>query len=232
MLTVLFNITDVRRSILRNLRPYDIARFLAATGCQITEKEREKFMNLVDDIFLDSDEIKILLDAGVKIILLGHQLHLLHDRLRDAKDFTRRYGNSFTIDLIAVAYCNPHIPTTDVTYALSSALRFTITDRLLEKLGSNASIAYSWLERDLQLLPCTNTSLAPYETPESTNIRLRLFKLNLRCLWFSTIDFVYPEEAQNIFDWSYDPDAIETAVMIISYCDNKFKYFSTRSCGR
>jgi hypothetical protein len=226
----LFDVTrDIRRSILRQLRPFDIARFLAASGCHLTEDEWNKFMNPIHDVFYDCHEVDILIRAGVKIVLLGHRLKLLYERLRDPTKFLKEYGDNFIIDLVAIAYCRPD--QTNPLLQLPST-RFVVTDQLLERLGQDASIAYAWLEHDLRLLPCTNTCLAPYRTPETTNMRVQLFKLNLRCFWFNTIDLVHSEETENIFDWSFDKDIIETSVMIISWNDKGLGLYNTRSSGR
>jgi hypothetical protein len=157
MLDLLFCITDFRRSLLQFLLPYDIARFLAATDFPITETERRTYMDPCDDIFYNYDEIKLLIRSGATIMLLGHQMHLLQKRLENAKAFINEYGNDFVIDLMAIAYCDPGLPADAHDYALAPSYRFTVTDQVIEKLGDRTDIAYAWLERSLDTLPCTST---------------------------------------------------------------------------
>jgi hypothetical protein len=232
MLDLFFCITDCRRSLLQFLLPYDIARFLAATDFSITETERKTYMDPCYDIFYNYDEIQLLMRSGVAIMLLGNQMHLLQKRLKNTKAFIDEYGNDFVIDLMAIAYCDPGIPLDAYDYALAPSYRFTMTDQIIEKLGDRKDIAYAWLERSLDTLPFTNTTLATLATPPTTNIRLKQFRVNLRCFWFKTIDLTYPEEGHNIFDWSFDEDVIETSVMILRHDGDKYVSYSTRSCGR
>jgi hypothetical protein len=227
----LFSLTPVQDTLLEDLLPFDIARLLAATGCEITKVQREKHMNPVRDVFEKLGEIALLTKAGVNIILLGRNVHLLHKRLNDTESFLQRYGNRFNIDLIAIAYCHPDSSDNAVHFP---SIRFTVTDQVLENLGGRSDIAYSWLEHDLSMLPCTNSSLAPLATPPTSNIHLKQFKLNLRCCWFNTIDLVYPEETLGIFDWQYDEDVIETSVTIVRHDNNNNNYslYDTRCDGR
>jgi hypothetical protein len=104
------------------------------------------------------------------------------------------------IDLIAIAYCHPDSSTNIALCTQMPSVRFTVNHKVLMQLGNKANLAYHWLEHDRTMLPCTNSSLTSVETPAITNIRLKQFKLNLQCLWFNTIDFVFPEEAYSIFD--------------------------------
>jgi hypothetical protein len=224
-------IPQVEELLLENLLPFDIARLLVATGWEITPRLRREYMNPVRDVFDKHEEIELLTKAGVNIILLGHRAHLLHQRLNDTKKFIKKYGNGFVIDLIAIAYCHPEPPVNAPGATQFPSARFAVTDRVLENLGSRPDIAYSWLEDSLSMLPCTNTSLAPFATPPTSNIRLEQFKLNLRCCWFNTIDFVLPEEASGIFDWSYDEDVIETSATIIRHDGSRYSFYSTRCSG-
>lgn len=186
-------------------------------------------MHLSYDIFINyNDEIALLIKSGVNLMLIGSQMHLLKERLNDTKAFIAKYSNDFAIRLIAVAYCELEAH----NHALAPSYRFIATDLVLEKLGTHSHVAYDWLERSLNMLPCTTTSLATVKTPPTTNIALKQFRLNVQCLWFQTIDILYPEEGHNIFDWTYDQDVIETSVMIIRQDGDKMIYYSTRSCGR
>jgi hypothetical protein len=231
-LAYLFHLTDVKRSLLDNLLPYDIGRVLVATGCQLTTREKSLYMNPVRDVFNKWEEIELLTRAGINIILLGRHAYLLTERLRNTDNFIHKYGNDFTIDLIAIAYRSPESVTgTAVISTQTPSVRFTVNEKILTQLGSQADLAYSWLEHDVAMLPCTNTSLASFETPATTNIRLKQFKVNLRCSWFNTIDFVYPEEAYGIFDWSYDEDVIETSSTLLRHDGEGITLYDTRSYG-
>jgi hypothetical protein len=213
-LSHLFSLVPVQDILLEILLPFDIARLIAATGCDIPPGRRKEYLNPVRDVFDKHEDIARLTKAGVSIILLGHNVHLLHQRLKDAESFVRKYGNRFMIDLIAIA------------------VRFTLTNRVLEKLGSRSDIAYTWLERSLSMVPCTNSSLASLVTPPTSNIRLHQFRLNIRCCWFNTIDLVHPEETSGIFDWSYDEDVIETSATIVRHDGKQYSFYDTKCAGR
>lgn len=171
-LSYLFSIYPVQEVLLENLLPFDIAKLLAVIGCQITPVQREHYMDPVRDVFAEYDDIKLLTKAGARIILLGHGVHLLHQRLNDTETFIKRYGHDFVIDMIAIAYCQPE-PSLNAPIGMQiPSLRFTVTDQLLEKLGSRSDLAYFWLESSLDVLPCTETTLAPLMTPPTSHIRL------------------------------------------------------------
>jgi hypothetical protein len=228
-LTHLFSLPPIQDILLEYLLPFDIARLLAAIGCEITSHQRKKYMNPVRDVFDKHEEIALLNRAGVNIILLGHKAHLLHERLNNAKLFVQKYGDRFEIDLIAIAYCHPD---SSANTAHFPSIRFTVADHVLEKLGSRSDIAYSWLERSLSMIPCTNSSLAPIATPPTSDIRLKQFRLNLRCCWFNTIDLTHPEETHGIFDWRYDEDVIETSATIVRHDGNDYSLYDARCYGR
>jgi hypothetical protein len=228
-LTYLFNLPPLQEILLEELLPFDIARLLAATGCEITPGLRKKYMNPVRDVFEKHEEIALLTKAGVNIILLGHKAHLLHKRLNHTEAFVQKYGNRFEIDLIAIAYCHHDLPANTAHFP---SIRFTVSDRVLMNLENRPYIAYSWLEPSLSMLPCTNSSLAPLATPPTSNIRLKQFRLNLRCCWFNTIDLVYPEETLGIFNWRYDEDVIETSATIVRHDGNCYSLYDTRCYGR
>lgn len=195
-LSHLFILPPVQDILLEILLPFDIARLIAATRCDISLKLRKEYMIPVCDVFDKHEEIDLLTKAGVNIILLSYKADLLHERLEDAESFVQKYGNRFEIDLIAIAYYHPDSSANTTHFP---SVRLTVTDQVLEKLGIRSDIAYSWLEHSLSMLSCTNSSLAPLAMAPTSNIRLKQFKLNLRCCWFNTIDLVYLEETHGIF---------------------------------
>jgi hypothetical protein len=68
-------------------------------------------------------------------------------------------------------------------------------------------------------------------TPPTSNIRLQQFRLNLRCCWFNTIDFVYPDEALGIFDLASDTDMFSTSGLVIKHDGEAYFFVEMRSNG-
>lgn len=217
--------------MLQYLMPWDIARFLAASGCRITKREEKDYMHPTRDVFINYDEITLLAQSGLHFLLVGDQLPLLRQRLRDATRFIERYGDEYVINLVVIAYCDPEVPLNAPGYAYAPSLRFTVTDRLLERLGERSDLAHFWLEHSLDTLPCTQTSLAIIETPETSNVRLKQFKLNLRSLWFNTIDLLHPSDNFDIFNWSDDEDSIETSIMLVRHNKKGLVFHDTKATG-
>ncbi|OAL42636.1 hypothetical protein IQ07DRAFT_650835 [Pyrenochaeta sp. DS3sAY3a] len=231
-LNYLLSLTDARVSLLEYLLPYDIARLLVATGYQLTPRERAQYMNPIRDIFVDIDLISALLQAGVKIMLLGCQLQLLFKRLNRTEDFIHQHGNDFIIDLIAIGYRCPETSMKTPQQGYLPSDRFVVSDKILKKLGTNSWIAHRWMQKDSLTLPCMETALSLMETPKTTNIRLKHFKLNQSCAQSNTINLIYPDETLNIFDWTFDPDVIETSVLIVRHDGKNIVLYSTKTCGR
>lgn len=79
------HIQPFRSCLLSLLRPFDIARLQDAIGCKLSIWEREKYMNILDDIFENSAVIKQLVAAGLTIRIFGADFERLESRLQQPR---------------------------------------------------------------------------------------------------------------------------------------------------
>lgn len=82
MIIYLFDcIEPFRSSLLCMLRPFDIARLLLAVQCKVTNAERDRYMNILDEIFEDSSPILAMQKSGLRVRMFGADLVALQDQL-------------------------------------------------------------------------------------------------------------------------------------------------------
>lgn len=82
MIVYLFNcIEPFRSSLLCMLRPSDIARLLLAVQCKVTNAERDRYMNILDEIFEDSSPVRAMQKSGLRVRMFGADLVALQDQL-------------------------------------------------------------------------------------------------------------------------------------------------------
>ena len=74
------------------LRPHDIARLAAALGCDLTKAERNRFMDIIDDIFPDRSELRKLQELGCRIDIFGTDMRKLALRLSSPRYYERQFG--------------------------------------------------------------------------------------------------------------------------------------------
>ena len=91
---VFMNISPFRISLMRMLRPYDIAKLASALDCDLTQAEYRRFMEVVDDIFPDRSELKKLQDKGCCIHVFGADLEKIQLRLKKPLVYERDFGSS------------------------------------------------------------------------------------------------------------------------------------------
>lgn len=93
------NVYPFRRTLLRLLRPHDIARLTAALNCELTKKERLRFMNILDDIFPDRTEVDAIQNFHLRIQLFGADILSLEQRLLRPE---KRHGASRPLNIFAL----------------------------------------------------------------------------------------------------------------------------------
>ncbi|KAF2022701.1 hypothetical protein EK21DRAFT_119479 [Setomelanomma holmii] len=84
------------------LRPFDIAKFLTAVDCEISEEEREVHMAPILDLIDDTAPLERLIAASVRVFFLGNDLRLLIERLRDPSRYLESYATNHTLNVLAI----------------------------------------------------------------------------------------------------------------------------------
>src|SRR4051812_29915413 len=82
MIVYLFNyIQPFRRGVLSMLTPSNISRFLVAVDCEVTATERERYIDILDDIFDNPTPIIAMQRSGLTMRIFGADLTVLENRL-------------------------------------------------------------------------------------------------------------------------------------------------------
>lgn len=102
---VFVNVTPFRATLLSMLRPFDIAKLLVAIDCGLSEWERERHMDVLDDIIEDNQDITIMKKLGITVRLFGSDLSLLQRRLWDPCSYLVEFceRRSFHVFVVATA---------------------------------------------------------------------------------------------------------------------------------
>lgn len=104
---VFMNISPFRRTLMGMLRPYDVAKLAAALGCDLTEAERKKYMNTVDDMFPDRSELIKLQDLGCRVSIFGADLRKLELRLSSPLHYEHQFGRC-QLQIFVLVSCPAH----------------------------------------------------------------------------------------------------------------------------
>lgn len=101
--SVFIVIEPFRSTLLSMLRPFDIAKLLAATGCSLDPWEQQRHMDVVDDIVEDNRDITLLKRLGITMRLFGSDLGLLQQRLLDPCSYLARFADRDIFHIFVVA---------------------------------------------------------------------------------------------------------------------------------
>ena len=72
-----------RRVFLETLRPFDITNLLAVIRCEIIPSERERYINIMDDIFNNTGDLALIKTFSITIRIFGSDLEVIKERLRN-----------------------------------------------------------------------------------------------------------------------------------------------------
>jgi hypothetical protein len=100
---IFINIEPFRSTLLRILRPFDIAKLLVAINCSLDDWERKRHMDVIDDIVEDNQDLTVMKKLGVTLQIFGSDLALLQQRLRDPRNYLARFGDRNSFHVFAVA---------------------------------------------------------------------------------------------------------------------------------
>ncbi|PVH94212.1 hypothetical protein DM02DRAFT_633897 [Periconia macrospinosa] len=146
-------VRPVRTVLLQMLRPFEISSLLLATGCQLS-REEIVYMNYLDDVFEDTEELHRLTGLGLRVLLFGSDLRLLQERLEDPNEHLQTYGKDYEFHIFAIVFTASYLDD-DETATLYKCLRpHTATkedpdDMTLNELSENL---LPTMAKDVQML--------------------------------------------------------------------------------
>lgn len=91
-LSSILRIYPICVTILQYLSAYDIAKLQMLLLCNLSRVERDKYLSPVRDLIWDIPEMKELYREGMRLVLLGHDVPALEQRLHDTKRYLKLHG--------------------------------------------------------------------------------------------------------------------------------------------
>ncbi len=88
-------IEPFRSTVLSLLCPFEISTFLQATRCHLSEWERNRYLDILDDIFEDSAIITQMVAAGMTVRIVGSDVARLQIRLTDPSTYYASAAQDF-----------------------------------------------------------------------------------------------------------------------------------------
>jgi len=129
----------LRRSILKSLSAYDVAKLEIVLGRFLDLEEREHYLNPLRDLVWDADEVKALEAYGLRLLLIGNDVLALQQRLQHPQQYIRKHGHSRKLQIYLIGHCPVISRTTE------------IRDRLINATLFGAPSAYSVFEDTIQI---------------------------------------------------------------------------------
>jgi hypothetical protein len=120
----LFTPYDVRKGILRNLSAFDVAKLDIVMGNILDPSERKLYLNPTRDLIWDTKEMNDLIECGMKLLLIGPDIHTLTRRLQNPQSYLRSCHYKRKLRVYLIGYFTINGVTSD---ALDRMLAFTIT---------------------------------------------------------------------------------------------------------
>jgi hypothetical protein len=125
------------------LRPWDIVKLSYVLKISLTKYDRDKYLNLLDDIFPDTRIISLASKLNIQISIFGNSLPLLKRRLEDPQDYFHKNGEDremqhsplFVVLLGQVG--TPQFPRNRLVYELPDNLTFELSN-------SDAQLLTKW----------------------------------------------------------------------------------------
>jgi hypothetical protein len=106
-ITTLFTcIQPFRETLLSMLVPFDISKFLAAAGCELTPWEENTYLDVLDDIFDDSSIIPKMTNLGLTVRIFGADLKILTMRLQYPCEYLARFSSYHTFHVFVLVTDN------------------------------------------------------------------------------------------------------------------------------
>jgi hypothetical protein len=86
----LFILYDARKRILQHLSAWEIAKLDVCLGHVLDDHELTAYIRASRDLFFNVKEMDCLVAEGMKLVLLGNDVRLLHTRLQDPVSYLKR----------------------------------------------------------------------------------------------------------------------------------------------
>ncbi|KAF2007868.1 hypothetical protein P154DRAFT_10817 [Amniculicola lignicola CBS 123094] len=96
---------DTRKEVLSWLSAFDIAKLDLVLEYILDQTERQVYLNPVRDIIWNKSLMNALVLEGMKLILCGNDVPLLHQRLHDTKSYLQAHGHKRRLQIYLVGLC-------------------------------------------------------------------------------------------------------------------------------
>jgi hypothetical protein len=177
---------QTRRGRLLSLSALDIAKLDHVLKGILDENERSFYLNPARDIIWDTSEMESLAREGVKLIVCGRDVHLLHQRLHNTNSYLQDYGSSKRLQIYLLGVFPMY------THAYSRMLHFSVSQSIHEDCVIKD-------EKELEEI-----RQITYGSPSDTHGFIMSFRAptNLSCsTWYLTT--VSPDKTTDV--WIYIP---------------------------
>jgi hypothetical protein len=99
-LVTMFSIVELIRSrLLTLLRPFNIAKLLSSTQCELSRYERQRDMDVTDGIFKDNTDFTVMRSLRMTIRLFRSDLEVVERRLQHPRTYLERFRSSHTFHI-------------------------------------------------------------------------------------------------------------------------------------
>ena len=162
-LTKIFcDVGPVRCLLLSMLRPFDIANLLSAIQCEVSCWERQRHMDVIDDILQDSRDISVMKDLGMTVRIFGSDIAILERRLRHPLEFQNSSTNRPFYVFVVVT--SPNTTALFHDFRRTGQQHLAPEDKTIEELdqdlGINVSREIATLSRWILCAPYLSGSLS------------------------------------------------------------------------
>ncbi|KAF1999277.1 hypothetical protein P154DRAFT_232822 [Amniculicola lignicola CBS 123094] len=96
---------DTRKEVLSWLSAFDIAKLDLVLEHILDQTERQVYLNPMRDIIWNKSLMNALVLEGMKLILCGDDVRLLHQRLHDTKSYLQVHGHKRRLQIYLVGLC-------------------------------------------------------------------------------------------------------------------------------
>jgi hypothetical protein len=112
---MIVNAYPIRKMLFRHLGALDVAKVICAAKLEevVGEKEKEKFLNPLRDLFTDAElsDVRKMINEGAAITLWGSDLKRLFERVGDQSGYRDKHQSSVGLHLAITAFPVPRVKT-------------------------------------------------------------------------------------------------------------------------
>jgi hypothetical protein len=84
----------IQQSLLQSLSAYNVAKLNAVLGGFLDRREREVYLNPIQDLIWDTTELRALKAFGMRLLLIGNNTSALQEQVRHLIKYIRNQGHA------------------------------------------------------------------------------------------------------------------------------------------